>query len=178
MTKSRLLQAVCTVAMLAAAPAFAQNTPAGTTEPNGTSNATQHQAMPNGGAPNGGAPNGGAMSNNGGGMNGGSMEPANKMGSAGGKDSSMASESHSTHRSAMAHADRAMRGKSDTSQDAAVNRLNNQSYQAAEKGQPFSANDSNTTPAAATPPSGAARTNGMSGGSTPGTTGSTGDSNK
>jgi hypothetical protein len=164
MTKSRLLQAVCTVAMLAAAPAFAQNTPADTTGPNGTANATQHQAMPNGGA----------MSDSGGGMKNGSMEPANKMGSTVGS----ASESQPTHRSAMAHADRAMRGKTDTSQDAAVNRLNDQSYQAAEKGQAFSANDSNTTPGAATPPSGAARTNGMSGGSTPGTTGSTGDSNK
>jgi hypothetical protein len=168
MSKSRLLQAVCTVAMLAAAPAFAQNTPAGTTEPNGAANATQHQAMPNGGA----------MSDNGGGMNGGSMEPPNKMGSAVGTTSSMASESHSTHRSAMAHANRAMRGQTDSSQDAAVNHLNDQSYQAAEKGQAFSANGSDTTPAAAMPPSGPASTNGTSGGSTPSMAGSTGDSHK
>jgi hypothetical protein len=86
MAKARLLQAVCTVAMLAAAPAFAQT----------------------------------------------NMQPADP-----GSDQSTSATSHSTHRSA-GHAG-ATRGGRDSSQNAAVDRLNDQSFQAAQQGQPFSA---------------------------------------
>jgi hypothetical protein len=86
MANARLLQAVCTVAMLAAAPAIAQTD----TAPAST-----------------GAGSSGTMS------------------------------THS-HRSAMAgHSTKMMHGKSDSSQDAAVNQLNDQSYQAAQRGQAF-----------------------------------------
>jgi hypothetical protein len=127
MAKARLLQAACTVALLAAAPAFAQqtltpNTGAGTTPP---------------------AP--AAQSN---------MAPADKMGS---PSDSSASASTTTHRS---HSTGMMHGRTDGSQDAAVDQLNEQSYQAAQNGQAFSASTSSGTMA----PGGSGGMRGMSGG--------------
>jgi hypothetical protein len=89
MAKMRLLQVTCTVAMLAAAPVLAQNSPQ-------TGDAAP-MAAPAG-------------------------EPSNKM--------------HHHHAGAM-HS-----SKGDRSQDAIVDKLNEQSYQAAQQGQPFSASGS------------------------------------
>lgn len=92
MTKARLLPAVCTVAMLAAAPAWAQTSP-----PSGDPNA-----------------------------------PAGQTGS-----SSGSTGSHAAHRSSTAHRGGATHSRTDTSQDAAVDQLNDQSYQAARQGQAY-----------------------------------------
>jgi hypothetical protein len=118
MLKTRLLQAVCTVAMLAAVPAFAQsNTPPADT---------------------------------------GSAGPT-------------ADESHATHHSARAHRPGAMQsGKSTASQDAAVDRLNEQSYQAAQKGESFTGGGSDQGSPGATNPSGSGSMNTMPGGPPPG----------
>jgi hypothetical protein len=118
MAHTRLLQTVSTVAILAAAPAFAQtnmppaNMPARDTAAGGApNNPTAQQAMPNG-----------------------NMAPADRMGSPdrsmGGMGSHAAMDR--SHRTAMA-----MHMRSDTSQSAAVDRLNEQSYQAARSGQAF-----------------------------------------
>jgi hypothetical protein len=103
MLKTRLLQAVCTVAMLAAVPAFAQSNTPGSVAPPGADNKA-------------------------------GMAPADNTGAGG----PAADDSHATHRSARGHRSGAMHsGKSATSQDAAVDRLNEQSYQAAQKGEAF-----------------------------------------
>ena len=113
MLKTRLLQAACTVVMLAAAPAFAQTA----TPPAGTANSTAT-------GQNAGAPKTMSDSKS-------TMTPANKDG----LGASAKSDTHSTHRSAMAHPAHMMRsGKTDSSQDAAVEDLNNKSYQAAQNG--------------------------------------------
>jgi hypothetical protein len=142
MVKTRLLQAACAVAMLAAVPALAQRPEAGMTGPNGTPNPAAQQ-------PSG---NGGTSANS-------SISPASP-----GTDSSAAMEGRSTHRSAMAHRSGAVRGQTDTSQDAAVDQLNEQSYQAAQQGMAFGNNSSaaNTT---TMPPSGPGSASDMSGGS-------------
>ena len=141
MAKTRLLQAVCTVAMLAAVPAFAQN--AGTPGSNGQPAPTDQQPVPGNS----------------------SMAPANN-GAAG--TSSQGSMDHSTHRSAMGHRHGA------ASQDEAVDRLNEQSYEAAQKGQAFSASGSDNGSGGMMAPSGPGSQNGTSGGSMPcnGATGS------
>ena len=120
MLKTRLLQAVCTVAMLAAVPAFAQsNTP-----PAGSGSGT-------------GAP--------------------------------MAEESHSTHHSTKAHRSGTMHSaKSAASQDAAVDRLNEQSYQAAQKGEAFNGGGSDKDSGGMTYPGGSGSMNDMPGGAMPG----------
>jgi hypothetical protein len=118
MAHTRLLQTVCTVAILAAAPAFAQtnippaNMPAGDTAAGGApNNPTAQQATPNS-----------------------NMAPADRMGSPdrsmGGMGSHAAMDR--SHRTAMA-----MHTRSDASQNAAVDQLNEQSYQAARSGQAF-----------------------------------------
>jgi hypothetical protein len=94
MAKARLLQAVCAVALLAAAPAFAQQS------------TTQPPAQP-------------------------SMAPADDTGSAG------------SHHAAMR--EHAMHARTDTSQDSAVDQLNDQSFQAAQRGQSFSASDTGSS---------------------------------
>lgn len=101
MANARLLQAVCTVAMLAAAPAIAQTdtAPAST----GTGNSVNAPA-------------------------------ADNMPTGSGSSGTMSTHSH---HSAMAGHSSKMHGKSDASQDAAVNQLNDQSYQAAQRGQAF-----------------------------------------
>ena len=107
MAHTRLIKAVCTVAMLAAAPAWAQsnNPPAAPAAP--------------GTAPSNMAP---------------SAAPSGSMDNGTGKGTM---NGHMTHRSAMSHG--SMHGAgSATSQDAAVDRLNEQSYQAAQQGQAFS----------------------------------------
>jgi hypothetical protein len=104
MAKARLLQAVCAVALLAAAPAFAQQS------------TTQPAAQPN-------------------------MAPADNTGS--GNGSSDSAGSQSTHRAAMrGHPTNA---RTDTSQNAAVDQLNEQSFQAAQRGQAFSASDTGSS---------------------------------
>jgi hypothetical protein len=129
MAQARLLQAVCTVALLAAAPAFAQTA----TPPAGAS-ATPRSAAPS------------------------SMAPAEKMGT-----SSDSGASADTHRSTMnGHRMGAMHGRTDTSQNAAVDQLNEQSYQAAQNGQAFSVTDSGSSGTMA--PTRSGRMNGMSGG--------------
>ena len=121
MANTRLLQAVCTVAMLAAVPAFAQNSNTGT------------NAMPNAGAQQ--------PAETGGGSN---MAPAgNKMapeGNAMGNNSAMG-QGHTMHHSAMHRG--SMHNQSANAQDEEVNRLNDESYQAAQRGQAFSIPGSN-----------------------------------
>jgi hypothetical protein len=146
MAKTRLLQAVCTVAMLAAVPAFAQRPEAGMTGAGGAPNPAAQQPAPN-------ASSGGTSS----------MTPATQDGTG----SSASAESHSTHRSAMAHPTGSMRGRSDRSQDAAVDRLNEQSYQAAQQGQSFGSGSSDAGPGAMSSPGGSGSMKGMSGGSMP-----------
>jgi hypothetical protein len=147
MAKTRLLQAVCTVAILAAAPAFAQtNMPTGDTAAGGAANnPTAHEAMPNS-----------------------TMAPADRMGSPngsmGGMGSHAAMDNHSTHRTAMAHTPGAMHGRSDASQDAAVDQLNEQSFQAARSGQAYNGGGSGGM----TAPGGSGSMNDMHGGSMPG----------
>jgi hypothetical protein len=155
MAKTHLLQAVCTVAMLAAVPALAQRPESGMTGPNGAPNPAAQQPMPNSG----------------------STAPADNAGSAstsspGDTGSASTTPSHPKHRSAMA---RSARGHTDRSQDAAVDQLNDQSYQAAQQGQAFSAGGAPSGGPGAMPPSGAmppagasGGMNGMSGGTTPG----------
>ncbi len=136
MARIRLLQTVCTVAMLAAVPAFAQTAtpPAATT--GGMNTKAEHQAAP---------ANGGANTT--------TMAPAEKMGtmdkpanhaamdqpamhSAMGKPAKHdAMDKPARHRVAMAHQTGAMHGRTDSSQNAAVDTLNDQSYQAAQKGE-------------------------------------------
>lgn len=114
MLKIRLLQAVCTIAMLGAVPAFAQSsTPGSTAAPAG------QQAMPN---------------------------DTNSSAPSSDKDGlGVSGHSHSMHRSAMTHRNRAMHSaKTDTSQDSTIDQLNDQSYQAAQKGQTFAGNGSDT----------------------------------
>ena len=163
MTKSSLFQAVCTVAMLAAVPALAQNQrpESGMTGPNGAPNPALAQP--------GSSANQRAVQNANGGSgmtSGSSMSPAdngaNSSYSAGGMSpssngdtgSSAAMDSHSTHRSAMGHGSRAMHGESDTSQNAEVDRLNDQSYQSAQQGQSFSGAGSNSNSSGMTAPGG------------------------
>jgi hypothetical protein len=123
MANTRLLQAICTVALLAAAPAIAQTdtAPAST----GAGNSVNAPAADN---------------------------------TSTGSGSSGAMTTHS-HRSAMAGRSGKMHGRSDASQDAAVNQLNDQSYQAAQRGQAFGT--SNMGSSGMTP----GGTNGMPGGS-------------
>jgi hypothetical protein len=140
MANTCLLQAVCTVAILAAVPAFAQtNMPTGDIAAGGAANnPTAHEAMPNG-----------------------NMAPADRMGSPhgsmGGTGSHAGMDRHSDHRAAMA----AMHGRSEASPDAAVDQLNEQSYQAARSGQAFNGTGSGTM----TAPSGSRSMNDMRGGS-------------
>jgi hypothetical protein len=109
MAKAGLLQAVCTVAILAAAPAFAQTD-------------TRPESTGSGNTVNAPAADTGPMS-------------TSKMGSSSGE-----MNSQSTHRSAMVGHSGMMRGKSDASQDAAVDQLNDRSYRAAQQGQAFGSN--------------------------------------
>jgi hypothetical protein len=158
MLKTRLLQAACTLAMLAAAPAFAQtNTPAagaGTT-------ATHSPADQQGGNA--------SMSDS-----KSSMTPANKDG----MGASAKEGSHATHRSAMAHPAHMMHsGKTDSSQDAAVEDLNNKSYQAAQNGAAMAAGGTDKASTGSMKSGGTGSMNDMSGGSMTGN-GSTGNSNK
>jgi hypothetical protein len=141
MAKARLLQAVCAVALLAAAPAFAQQTitqPATTGAGNSVNAPVIHDQTPPGPT---------AQS---------SMAPAEKMDQTGGMGR------HSTHHSAMSgHS--GMHARNDSSRNSAADQLNEQSYQAAQRGQSFSASDSGSSGAMSPAPSGSM--NDMSGGS-------------
>jgi outer membrane scaffolding protein for murein synthesis (MipA/OmpV family) len=127
MGKTRLLQAVCTVAMLAAVPALAQQT-AQSNDPN----APSASPTATGASPSATADQSSPMSH-----------PMH----------------HSRHRAA------AMRGTGD-SQNAAVDRLNDQSFQAAQQGQTFGGGADSGSPgmAPSQPPMGAG---GASGGAMP-----------
>jgi hypothetical protein len=140
MAKARLLQAVCTVALLAAAPAFAQQTttqPATTGADNSVNAPVTHDQTP---------PRPTAQSN---------MAPAEKMEGMG---------SHSMHHSAMSGPS-SMHARNDRSQNSAVDQLNDQSYQAAQRGQSFSAADSGSSGSMSPAPSGSM--NDMSGSNSP-----------
>lgn len=145
MLKTSLLQAVCTVAMFAAVPAFAQtNTPKDT---NSMPGAAGQQAAPHKTS----AP-----------ADKTSMAPADKDGLG------VPGHSQGTHRTAMTHHNRAMRSaKTDTSQDSTVDQLNEKSYSAAENGQAFAANGSDKASTGMTKSSGSGSMNksgsGMSG---------------
>jgi hypothetical protein len=161
MLKTRLLQAACTVAMLAAAPAFAQtNTPAAGAGMTGMHSPTDQQ---------GGSGNTSMSDSK------SSMTPANKDGlGASAKDSS-----HSTHRSAMAHPSGTMHSsKTDSSQNAAVEDLNNKSYQAAQNGAAMATGGTgNASTGTMKSGGGSGSMNDMSGGSMTGN-GSTGNTTK
>ncbi len=122
MSKIRLLQAVCTIAMLSAAPAFAEDIHSGVARIGQPPDVTaQNTPAQNDNAPamtpsdqssgNVGQP----------GMNGSGMNGTDTMRSSG----------------AMPHTRGAMRGTSDSSQSAEVDRLNEQSLNAARNGQAF-----------------------------------------
>jgi hypothetical protein len=137
MVKAGLLQAVCALGLLAAAPAFAQTDtqPADT----GVHNSVNVPEAPGGGS---------------------TMAPAQRNGS----------DSMSTMSGHMAHRHGAMHAKADSSQDSEVNRLNDQSYQAAQRGEAFSASNAsagggqmNTMPGVSAPGTGDAADNGVSG---------------
>jgi hypothetical protein len=140
MAKMRLLQAVCTVSMLAAVPAMAQRPEAGMTGPNGAPNPAAQQPAGNS-----------------------DMGQADNTGSAGNATSGASTSGQSTHRSAMAHRTGMTHGRTDNSQNAAVDQLNEQSYQAAQQGQAFSANGTapSPAPAASAPMGGSGSMNNM-----------------
>jgi hypothetical protein len=117
MAKPRLLQTACAVALLAAAPAFAQtSTQPADTGPNNSVNAPVDHGMS--------AP-------------ASRMAPGDRMGAH--MDSHMDSMSgHTGHRTAM---NNHPRSRSDRSQNAAVDQLNDQSYQAAQRGMSFGPSD-------------------------------------
>lgn len=131
MATTRLLQAACAAAILAAMPAFAQtNTETGSTGTGGMpKNPTAHETMPN------------------------TMPGHKSMGSHAGM------EDHMTHRSAMTHTGSELRRGA--GQSAAVDQLNEQSYQAARNGQGFNGTNATGTMA----PSGSGSMNDTSGGS-------------
>jgi len=146
-------------AMLAAVPAFAQtNTP-----PAGTGNSMpDQQSMPN---------NKSSMAP----ANKSSMAPANKDGlGASAKD-----DMHSTHRSAMARPTHMMHsGKADTSQNAAVDSLNEKSFQAAQNGQAAGGGTDGKASTGMMEPGGTGSMNDMSGGSMTGSGSSSGNTTK
>ena len=142
MAKTHLLQAVLSAAMLAAVPALAQtNTETGATGAGGAAN--NPTAMP---------------STTGGSSSADTMTPGMKPM----RSHHAGMEDHATHRSAMMHSGERMHGRS--SQSAAVDQLNDQSYQAARNGQAF--NGTNATDGSSTMPQGGSGSmNDMSGGS-------------
>jgi hypothetical protein len=181
MAKTRLLQTVCALAMLAAAPAFAQRPEAGMTSPNGTPNPEANQPASQSSHSSMAPANTGASSMNSG-ASSANMAPADKMGSANNATnktgSTAAADSHSTHRSAMAHPTGMMRSrKTDESQNAAIDNLNDQSYQSAQKGEAFAGRGADKASGDMAKPSGSGSMNDMSGGSMTGD-GSGGTGNK
>jgi hypothetical protein len=148
MLKIRLLQAACTVAMLAAVPAFAQsNTPVTS---DGTAAApADHQATPDKT----------------------SMSDSKSTMSPGDKNGDSAGHANHARRTAMAHPAGTMHSsRTDTSQNSTIDQLNDQSYQASQKGEALggrgtdSASSDMAKPAAARP-NGTGSMNDMSGGS-------------
>ncbi len=124
MAKARLLQAVCAVALMAAAPAFAQTTtqPADTSTGGSVNAPVKHDAS---------APNGATSQPK--------AAPAEKMGSTGGSGSSASMSSQPSHHVAMSsRSSGSMHGRTDSSQNSTVDQLNDQSYQAAHSGQAYS----------------------------------------
>jgi hypothetical protein len=146
MAKTGLFQAVCTVAILAAAPAFAQtNMPTGDTAAGGApNNPTAHEAMP-----------------------GDTKAPAEKMGTGMGSHAAM---DHHSRGMGMSHAMRDRTGNMGSDQ------LNDQSYQAARSGQAFNAMSSSKSSGAMTMPGTAPSMNDMQGGSMSGKGQTGGDS--
>ncbi|WP_428486872.1 hypothetical protein [Rhodopila sp.] len=145
MAKLRLLQAACTAAMLAAVPAYAQSTkPTG--DAGGANAPAAQQSMPDTTTPN-------------------TTTPNSTMGQTG---SQTPTPGHRMHKSAM-ESHRSMRSaRTDTSQDSAVDRLNERSYQAAQQGQPFDASSTSGGTSGSTMPHGTMPSGGTSGGSSTG----------
>jgi hypothetical protein len=112
MANTRLLKAVCTVAMLAATPVLAQSQtqPADT----GPGNSVNNPVADTGTTATGNRANGTSMSN------------------------------HSAHRSTMTHSPRTMHGRSDSAENDAVDRLNEQSLRAAHSGRDFQSGATDT----------------------------------
>ena len=153
MAKARLLQAVCAVALLAAAPAFAQQT---TTQPatTGADNSVNAPVMHDQAVP------GRTTQSN--------MAPAEQMDQTGG-----GMGGHSTrHASMSGHS--GMHARADNSQNSAVDQLNEQSYQAAQRGQAFSASDSGSA-GTMSPGSSGSMSSGSSSGMSSGSSGSMND---
>ncbi len=158
MVRIRLLQAVCTVAILSAVPALAQNmTPPAAVGPSGALNpdenspsalkaaAARHKAR---------------------------MSPSahGKMAAATSDDSQQmgapaSDDSHATHHSAMTHPKGMLHHRTDPSQDAAVDTLNDQSYQAAQKGEGFGGRGTDAHSSDMMKQGGSGGMNDMSGGS-------------
>jgi hypothetical protein len=113
MAQARLLQTVCAVALLAAAPAFAQSNdqPASTGRNNSVNAPMSHDRT-------------GSTS----------MAPADRMGS---PDDSSGMNMRSAHHADMS-SHHMMHSRNDVSQSDAVSQLNDQSYQAAQRGEAFS----------------------------------------
>jgi len=145
----RLLQATCTIALLAATPALAGRPEAGMTNASGQANPEDTQARQ---------------------PATGSQAPANSGANTTGmvKPDSRATEPQPAHRPAMNQSASVTHERTDSSQDAAVNKLNDESYQASQNGETFrvSRNDSGAAPVhGASDASGS--TNGTSGGPMP-----------
>src|ERR1700733_14350516 len=137
MGKTRLLQAVCTVAMLAAVPALAQRPEAGLTGPNGAPNPAAQQTGQGMGQGIGQGIGQQTAQNSDPNTAPANANDAGSSPSAAGDQS--APMGHSMHHPAMRHHAGATREGAD-SQNAAVDRLNEQSYQAAQQGQAFGSN--------------------------------------
>jgi hypothetical protein len=136
-----LLVATCALGLLAAGPVLAQN------ETKPADGATMGQ--PSGSQPSMNKPSG-AQSNNAGSMNNGSGMNANS-GSA--DQSGMQADSGSMNKSMHKPMHTAHNGKSDTSQNARVDELNDQSYQAAQQGRSFTVGDTGSGSSMNTPSS-------------------------
>jgi hypothetical protein len=156
MANSGLLRAVCTVALLAATPALAQQTmtpPASAASPAAQSGSggpsTETMAPKSAMAPKD------------------SMAQKDTMGakteSSTGTSHASTMAEHPMHHHAMASHYNMHASRTDSSQDAAVNKLNEQSYHAAEQGQSFSIGNPVTGMGNTTPADGSSKMGGTSG---------------
>jgi hypothetical protein len=132
MANARLIHTVCTVAVLIAAPAFAQTD----TSPASTGAGSTMKVPAADGTPATTTPGTGGTAS----TQSSTMTPAANMGSPSGTSSPAAVDGQSMH--AMApHSSGMMHAKGDSSQNAAVDRLNDESYQAAQQGRALSASN-------------------------------------
>jgi hypothetical protein len=136
MNKTHLLQAVCAVAILAATPALAQRPEAGMTGPTGAPNPEATHPAPATGTK--------APANDG----------ADTTSLVTPKDTQTATGTQYTHRPVMSHKAGAMHSQDNTSQNAEVDRLNDESYQAAQQGQTFTIGAADTGTSGTAAPTG------------------------